>query len=90
MIGAGGSVDALAREIALAFAQNKPRPFAAFRGAYRRPLSNRRKIKGHPIAADMRRVFAMDIAPDRTSSLAKMQRGLRIIERVKAAEAAVS
>lgn len=90
MIGAGQGLDAFAEAIAVEIRRRKARPFAAFRGDYRRPLSNRRKIKGCPVAADMRRVFAMDIAPDRASNIAKLQRGLRIIARVKAAEASAS
>ncbi len=81
MIGAGNSVEAFAAALATEIKRNRPRPFAAFRGDYRRPLSNRAKIKGAPRAADLRRVYAMSIQPDRASNIAKLQRGLRIIAR---------
>lgn len=95
MIGASNlagfqAINALAFREAIRIALNgsNPRPFAAFRGDFRRPVKRGGKVrKGKvPLAsADMRRLFAASIVPDRTSNIAKLQRGLRIIERCKAA-----
>lgn len=98
MIGASNltgfqAVNALAFREAIRIALNgsNPRPFAAFRGDYRRPVKRGGKVrkgKWPLLSADYRRLFAMSIAPDRASNIAKLQRGLRIIARINAGRAA--
>jgi len=78
----GGGIDAFALAVALEMARRRPRPFAAFRGDLRRPVK-RRAASGQ---ADYRRVVVMSLPPDRSSNISKLQRGLRIIERLKAAQ----
>jgi hypothetical protein len=81
---AGNSVEAFAEAVAVAVKRNKSRPFAAFRGDFRRPVRRRAK----PGTAGMDRLYAANIVPDRSSNVAKLQRGLRIMKRVEAAAVA--
>jgi hypothetical protein len=77
---------ALAQAIITEIKRHKGRPFAAFRGDFRKPVKRRAK----PGQADGRRLAAAPIILDRSSSVKRLMRAQRIFFRVQKAQQEIS